>query len=180
MNSRKEHTFCRDGASAPSQEGASSPGRRRPRLDGFDYRGQFAYHVIVSTAGANAFVLGSAVSAAAEQQLIRVASLSRFELLAYCFMPDHIHMMVQGQNDASDLINFVRRFKQMTGYRHKRTSGESLWQQSFFDRVLRRDDDLRIVAEYVFANPVMAGLVDEPGEYGLSGGLYFEGLFGRG
>ena len=118
-------------------------------------------------------MLGSAVSAAAEQQLIRVASLSRFELLAYCFMPDHMHMMVQGQNDASDLINFVRRFKQMTGYRHKRTSGESLWQQSFFDRVLRRDDDLRIVAEYVFANPVMAGLVDEPGEYGLSGGLYF-------
>ena len=101
-------------------------------------------------------------------------------MLAYCFMPDHLHMMVQGQNDLSDLIKFVRRFKQMIGYHYKRTTGESLWQQSFFDRVLRGDDDLRIVAEYVFTNPVKAGLVEEPGEYGLSGGLYFKGSVGRG
>ncbi len=125
------------------------------------------------------FVSASALFAAAEQQLIRAASLSRFELLAYCFMPDHVHVMVQGQNDASDLIKFVRRFKQATGYRHKRTTGESLWQQSFFDRVLRGKNDLEIVAEYVFANPVKAGLVEEPGEYRLSGGLYFEDLAGR-
>ncbi len=73
----------------------------------------------------------------------------------------------------------MRRFKQATGYRHKRTTGERLWQQSFFDRVLRGDDDLRIVAEYVFANPVMAGLVEEPGEYSLSGGSYFQGPAGQ-
>ncbi len=159
---------------------AARPSRRRPRLDGFDYRGQFAYHVTLSTREENVFVSASGLFAAADEQLIRAASLLRFELLAYCFMPDHVHMMVQGQNDASDLIKFVRRFKQMTGYRHKRTTGESLWQQSFFDRVLRGDDDLRIVAEYVFAIPVKAGLVEEPGEYRLSGGLYFEGSVGRG
>ncbi len=51
--------------------------------------------------------------------------------------------------------------------------------QSFFDRVLRGDNDLRIVAEYVFANPVMAGLVEEPGEYPLSGGSYFQGSAGQ-
>ncbi len=39
--------------------------------------------------------------------------------------------------------------------------------------MLRGDDDLRIVVEYVFANPVNAGLVEEPGEYGLSGGALY-------
>jgi REP element-mobilizing transposase RayT len=40
-----------------------------------------------------------------------------------------------------------------------------LWQPSFYDRVIRNDDHLREVVEYVHANPVSAGLVSEPEEY---------------
>jgi hypothetical protein len=39
--------------------------------------------------------------------------------------------------------------------------------------VLRVEEDLVQVAEYVFGNPVKAGLARGPGEYRLSGGEYF-------
>jgi len=43
----------------------------------------------------------------------------------------------------------------------------SLWQQSFHDHALRRDEDLVKLARYVVANPLRAGLVGKLGDYPL-------------
>jgi hypothetical protein len=40
-----------------------------------------------------------------------------------------------------------------------------LWQRSFMDRVSRRRDDPRVIAEYVIGNPVRAGLVGVAEDY---------------
>ncbi len=109
------------------------------------------------------------------EQLEHAANALAFHLLAYCFMPDHVHILVQGKNDEARLLQFVQRFKQLTGYRYKRAYGYSLWQQSFYDRVLRDDEDIVTVGEYIFGNPVTAGLVADTSDYALSGGLYFTG-----
>jgi hypothetical protein len=89
-------------------------------------------------------------------------------------MPDHLHALVVGRNDAADLIRFVQHFKQVTAFDFKRKSGLRLWQQSFYDRALRVEEDLADVAAYILANPVRAGLAAQPDDYPLSGGEYLE------
>jgi hypothetical protein len=72
------------------------------------------------------------------------------------------------------LIRFVQRFKQVTAFDFKQESGLRLWQQSFYDRALRAEEDLADVAAYILANPVRAGLAAQPDEYPLLGSEYSE------
>lgn len=98
-------------------------------------------------------------------QFLQTASAEGFEILAYCFMPDHLHALVQGLTDQADLRRFVRLAKQRAGYLFSRQRHQRLWQDSFVDRTLRREDELADVIAYVVNNPIRAGLVDEPDAY---------------
>jgi len=42
-----------------------------------------------------------------------------------------------------------------------------LWQKGYFDRALRREEDLKAMARYIVANPLRAGLVEHIGQYPL-------------
>lgn len=59
----------------------------------------------------------------------------------------------------------MQRFKQTSGYRFKAKRGQPLWQRSFYDHVLRGEEDMEEVAEYIWNNPVRAGLAEEREEY---------------
>ena len=91
-----------------------------------------------------------------------------FDVLCYCFMPEHAHVLLEG-GATSDLREFVRVFKQTSSYRHKRSAGEPLWQRGYYDRVLREDEDSLLVARYILANPVRRRLTDDPTSYANSG-----------
>jgi REP element-mobilizing transposase RayT len=90
-------------------------------------------------------------------------------------MPDHLHVLLRGREASSDLLGFVQRFKQVTGFHFKTISGDQPWQQSFFDRVLRAGEDPGDIARYVFDNPVEAGLPAGHAAYFLRGGAFFRG-----
>ncbi len=49
------------------------------------------------------------------------------------------------------------------------TTGESLWQESYYDHVLRDDEEMARAVRYVLENPVRKGLVREFLEYPHSG-----------
>ena len=89
----------------------------------------------------------------------------RFEVLAYCLMPDHLHLLLEGTSDAADLCEAVRAWKQRTGYDWKARTGAQLWQPGFHDRVMREADDTRLVVRYVLHNPVRAGLAKTARDY---------------
>jgi REP element-mobilizing transposase RayT len=99
--------------------------------------------------------------------LRRAARATCFEVLAFVVMPDHVHLLVQGAADDANAIKFMQRFKQSTGFRFKKLRRSALWQRSFFDRVLRHDEDVLAVARYILDNPVRAGLIgaDEDWRY---------------
>jgi hypothetical protein len=59
----------------------------------------------------------------------------------------------------------VHRAKQRSGYVFVRKRGERLWQESYFDRLVRRDESLPDVIRYIIANPVRAGLVTRAVDY---------------
>ena len=89
------------------------------------------------------------------------------DLMAVCVMPDHIHLLMAPIS--KNLIDLIAEWKAYTthllwneGYIGK------LWQRSFYDHALRRDEDLLKVAEYIVCNPVRKGLVESWKEYPYS------------
>jgi len=92
-----------------------------------------------------------------------------FGLLAYCFMPDHLHLLVEAP-EGGDLARFIKVFKQASSFDYKRRLGRPLWRRSYYDHVLRGHEELLPAVEYVLGNPVRAGLVESRGAYPFSGG----------
>ncbi len=88
-------------------------------------------------------------------------------------MPDHVHLVIQGTRDDSDMKSFVQSWNTTTGFRWRRTHAGPLWQTGYYDHVLRAEEAQLSVAKYALLNPVRAGLVQKPEEYPFSGsGLY--------
>ena len=146
----------------------------RPRLKEFDYKGRYAYHVVLTVKARSDVFRDLDFGNWCVSRLSESAKRTEFEVAAYCLMPDHVHLLVQGMSDSSRLVAFIQNFKQRTAFHFKRESGDQLWQQSYFDRVLRQDEDVQAVADYVFQNPVAGGLCDDPASYPLSGGSFFQ------
>ena len=99
------------------------------------------------------------------------AKAEGFAVIAYCFMPDHLHALVEGITEVADLREFLRIFKQRSSFYSKRATGIELWQRGYFERVLREEEDTFAVARYLLGNPVRSGLVESPGEYPFLGSL---------
>ena len=144
---------------------------RPPRLASFSYIGFYRYSLTLCVADRrNVFTNETVVSAMVDQISI-AARKWRFAILAYCFMPDHLHLLIEGQTDSADLVKFAKAAKQRTGFRYRQDTGDSLWQKGYFDHVLRDEEAVITVARYVFANPVRKRLCDEPRDYPFSGSL---------
>jgi putative transposase len=107
------------------------------------------------------------------EQISHAAAVHQFEILAYCFMPDHLHLLVEARSPDSDLIAFVNLLKQRTSFAYRRSHPERLWQKGYFEHIVRNDTSTQIIAKYVLENPVRAGLVKEPLDYPFSGSLVF-------
>jgi putative transposase len=138
---------------------------RPPRIAGFDYRGIYRYSLTFCTRGRHrAFSLTDAVTLSLFQ-IRRTAIETSFEIPAYCFMPDHLHLLVEGTCLAADLQRFARLAKQRSGAAYALQLGRPLWQEGYFDRVLRTDDELEPLVKYLLENPVRAGIVRHPAEY---------------
>ncbi len=43
----------------------------------------------------------------------------------------------------------------------------ALWQKSFYNHALRKNEDVRAIARYIVSNPLRAGLVENIGDYPL-------------
>lgn len=98
-------------------------------------------------------------------ELLRTAADHRFEVPAYCFMPDHFHGLFESLACDCQFTKFVNMFKQRSAFRYGRSHCRRLWQEGYFDRVLRDTESTLDVVAYILANPVRAGLCDEPRAY---------------
>ena len=146
---------------------------KRIRLDREAYEQGSCFSLTLATAARRQIFL--------EEQTVRIGlrglreAASRYSALVYafCFMPDHLHLLAAVPGGTS-LVDFVRHFKQLTAHRFRRLTGhheDTLWQSRFYDHALGREEDLAAVASYIWANPIRAGLFVEPDEYQYSGSL---------
>ena len=85
---------------------------RPPRIVGFDYRGPYRYFLTFCVDDRRECFRDAEIVALILAQFRRTASTLSFALLAYCLMPDHAHLLVEGMQDGSDLRRFVKLAKQ--------------------------------------------------------------------
>jgi len=87
----------------------------------------------------------------------------RLRLNAWVVLPDHLHMIVETDNQ--DISALMRRVKLSfsTNYRKRVGMREGrVWQYRFWDRVMRNQDDLNKHVDYIHYNPVRHGLIGNP------------------
>jgi REP element-mobilizing transposase RayT len=106
-------------------------------------------------------------------QIERAAAKQDIALLAYCYMPDHVHFLAEGKAENSDCLQFIARGKQYSGYHYKAKFGDRLWQRYRYEHTLRSDERAISVARYILENPVRAGLVSRIEDYLYSGSEVF-------
>lgn len=150
-----------------------------PRLSTFEYKGAYGYFITINTDDNHRYLV-DAVATRCVQLLLKSAEDTRFEVVAYCVMPDHVHFLANGLEENSYLVRFVQKFKQLMGFEFKKTSGNQFWHRSYYDHILRSEDDMQTVAAYIWRNPVAAGIVSEATDYPFSGpSNYIERLSDR-
>jgi putative transposase len=124
------------------------------------YVGRNGYFVTIATKDRKPVFRERQLVESCLETLELCAERQGFVVLAHCFMPDHLHVLVEGTTGSSELSRFVKDFKQRTGYRARR-GGLALWQTGFHERILRQDEDRTGFATYIAENPANAGLGPE-------------------
>ena len=92
----------------------------------------------------------------------------RANTLCYVVMPDHLHWLLD-LTGKSSLSRIVHNVKSQSARRinASRGHGAAVWQRGFYDRAIRSDEDLPMIARYLVANPQSAGIVKSCREYPL-------------
>ena len=143
------------------------PGSQALRRGRVSVAGQVFHVTSRSLQGESPFANFDAAAAAC-RAFLDVSKAGRGRLLAWVLMPDHAHWLVEVEPDSS-LSGFVAALKRRSTSAIRTSSraeaGQTLWMDGFYDRAIRREDDLVSVARYVVANPLRSGIVTRLGDY---------------
>ena len=138
-------------------------------LKSFDYTGLRRYFLTFCTDSRRKLFTRSEAVDVVLLQIERAAADEQFVIVAYCFMPDHVHLLVEARAETSDCRKLIKRAKQFSGFYYTKTFGERLWQRYGFERVLRNDEATLVVARYVLENPLRGRLVTRVEDYPFAG-----------
>ena len=91
----------------------------------------------------------------------------------YVLMPDHLHAFVALDDEKITLATWMKSLKNSLSkvLRTKGVSGPH-WQKTFFDHVLRSSESASEKWNYVYENPVRAGLVKEAKDWPFQGEIF--------
>ncbi len=136
-------------------------------------RGRFSgqnliYHITTRTYHRRKVFENFMAGRAVVNALRRAHMLGHADTLAFVVMPDHLHWLMQltGNKPLSVTINTVKSLS-ARGINLGTGRRGPIWQKGFFDRGLRRDEDVVSVARYIIANPIRASIVEKVADYPL-------------
>ncbi|MEQ1933998.1 MAG: hypothetical protein ABL962_08980 [Fimbriimonadaceae bacterium] len=89
----------------------------------------------------------------------------------YCFMPDHLHVMLKGIGFEGMPMEAMKSFKRLSGQHFSRCRFDFGWQVNFHDHIVRSREDWRGQARYIALNPVRAGLCEDIFDYPFTGSI---------
>ena len=144
--------------------------RQRNRLQEYDYSQNGAYFITICTqdrkqvlseiVGDDAHIVPKPYGLIAEKYIRNVPQIEK-----YVIMPDHIHMIIRIDNGSmwastptdgngklkskNVIASIVRSIKVLT----TKEIGESIFQRSYYDHVIRNQRDYNEIWEYIENNP---------------------------
>lgn len=136
------------------------PKRKSPRLQGFDYSSENYYFVTVCT-HKKTCIFGSLngenqLGKIVEKTLLQIPEhFNAVAVKKYVVMPNHVHAVISIGNggDASDLTRIIGQFKSSaTREIHKHLPNIKVWQASFYDHVIRGEEEFFRVCKYIDEN----------------------------
>jgi len=96
--------------------------------------------------------------------IIRQVQRSKpFELIAYCLLPDHVHVLLKLPEKDSNFPIRIREIKRLTTlWMRKELKGdaETIWQDKYWEHTIRDERDLQIHFDYVHYNPIKHGFME--------------------
>ena len=93
---------------------------------------------------------------------------SKFKLFAYCFMGNHLHLLLQETEEPIGLIMKRIGSKYVFWYNNKYQRTGHLFQDRFKSEAVEDDEYFLSVLRYIHNNPVKAGLVKQVQDYCFS------------
>jgi REP element-mobilizing transposase RayT len=142
--------------------------RRSLRLPCYDYSEPRPYHITWGAHARKTLLCREDLARGVIECIEAEAARVRVDLCAYCVMPDHVHILLTPR-DGTNVIRFIQAVKSRTARAYCMLGGEGkLWQRGFYDHIVRREESVSRIAEYILANPVRAGLVENASAYPFS------------
>jgi putative transposase len=140
-----------------------------PKRYRFDYKGMHRYVITLPVFGEKK-IFGSRGAVTTVLNCLRdAAQHHRFEVYAYCFLPDRLALIVRGKDARSDMKQFLAEFRASSSAALETSLGHPLWKRKYLERVLRKTEETRRAVEKIFHLPVQAGLAKRPSEYAFQG-----------
>ena len=137
------------------------PKRKPNRISGYDYSQNGAYFITICTkdrkkvlsqvVGDDAHIVPKPYGTIIEKYICNVTEIEK-----YVIMPDHIHMIIRLDNGSmwastptNKIASIVRSIKTLT----TKEIGESIFQRSYYDHVIRNQRDYDEIWAYIENNP---------------------------
>ena len=94
----------------------------------------------------------------------------RYELVQWCIMPNHVHVLVKTMPDIS-ISDIMHSWRSFTAHEANMVLGRTgqFWMEEYFDRYIRDAEHFDSTVRYIRNNPVKAGLVSEPEQWPWAG-----------
>lgn len=146
--------------------------RKHPRLQNYDYAQNGAYFITICTRRKQKILcdicVGRDVLIPPNVALTRYGKITHeyiqglpnhyhnLHLDKYVIMPNHIHLLISMQNSkkndgASSIVTIVRSLKTFITRRIR----ENNWQDSFYEHIVRNNEDYLRIWSYIDNNPAM-------------------------
>ena len=86
----------------------------------------------------------------------------RYELVEWCIMPNHVHVLINVL-PGSSLSTIMHSWRTFTAHEANKVLGRTgqFWMHEYFDRYIRDEEHLNKTINYIRNNPVKAGLVTD-------------------
>lgn len=147
--------------------------RKLNRYAGFDYTTSGYYYVTIC-ANLKRHLFGqidgnhvalSDLGKIIDKQINELAEYPNFNIVSYIIMPNHLHMLIKVNNEdcekklsLSDMIRTLKskvavEFCKTVLNKDSETVFGSIWQRSYWDYIVRKEEDLVQIDEYIRRNP---------------------------
>lgn len=97
----------------------------------------------------------------------------KYNLIAWCIMPNHVHVLIKPKIDLSKIVQSWKSYTGRFAIKHNAELGlgvpnQSFWMKNYWDRYVRDEKHYYAIIDYIHFNPVKAGLCENPDQWKYS------------